>query len=142
MKHLPITLFFFVLSLPFFSSADPIVCGVPPKASELVVESITVKPAGKESAQANAAKERPEKKLSAIDREVAGLTPQERNSLLSLLNNGSLKELMAIDGIAETRANTILSSRPIFELEDLVLLRGFGPGLISKVLRHKEEAVQ
>jgi hypothetical protein len=49
---------------------------------------------------------------------------------------------MAIDGIAETRANTILSSRPIFELEDLVLLRGFGPGLISKVLRHKEEAVQ
>lgn len=142
MKYFPITLFLLSLSMPICSLADPILCGVPAKASDLVVESITVEPAEKEPAPANAAEERPQKKRSAIDREVARLTPQERNSLLSLINNGSLEELVAIDGIAEARANTILSSRPIFELEDLVLLRGFGPALISKVLQHKEKAIQ
>lgn len=68
------------------------------------------------------------------------LTPQERSALLYLLNHGTEEDLIAIDGIAETRARTVLSSRPIFELSDLMLLRGFGPALIAKVIAHKDEA--
>lgn len=70
------------------------------------------------------------------------LTPQERSALLYLLNHGTEEDLIAIDGIAETRARAILSSRPIFELSDLMLLRGFGPALFAKVIAHKDEATR
>lgn len=123
------------------ASARLILCGVSPKASGIVTEI------SKGSGEIPAPESSPETSRSGENRSrieimISDLTPQERNSLLALLNHGTREDLIDIKGIAGRRADTILSSRPIFELQDLAMLRGFGPGLIARVLEHKDKAMQ
>lgn len=79
---------------------------------------------------------------SAYPDTTRSVPPQARVSLLTLLNRGSEADLMEINGIAESKARVIIRSRPIFELDELFLLRGFGPRTVSKVLAHGEKATR
>lgn len=118
-------------SLPFLpraaAAAEPILCGVRPK-TEAADEG------GKKTSSAPG--------YAAFRDRIAALTLQERAALLFLVNNGTEEDLIAIPGIARARAATILGARPIFELDDLVDLPGFGPGIAKLVLAHSEVAMR
>ncbi len=80
-------------------------------------------------------------KFEATVKAISATPPQERLSLLVLLNRGSENELMKIPGVAKSKARIIIQSRPIFELSELLLLKGFGPQTVSHVLAHGQGGV-
>ena len=124
------------VSLPFlfasFSKGEEFPCRERISSSEV----ISLPPREGENASASA------KETSDAEAAVAQIPPQHRASLLALLNGGTPDDLMKIRGIAESRARAIISSRPIFELEELVELRGFGLATLAQVLAYGEESLR
>jgi DNA uptake protein ComE-like DNA-binding protein len=69
----------------------------------------------------------------------APLSEIEAIHLLDLLNQGDVNSLTNIPGIAEQRAQLIIAARPLKTLDDLGLLRGFGPATVNAILSHARE---
>lgn len=72
----------------------------------------------------------------SIEEAVSRIPGSRQIRLLDLLNRGSLEDLCSIHGIATNRAKILIESRPIFELREIVLLPGFGPALLDRILSH------
>jgi len=62
------------------------------------------------------------------------LSSSQNKKLDTLLNKGSAKELQAITGIGEAKANVIRSARPIKGVEDLANVTGFGKKTYGDVI--------
>ena len=49
------------------------------------------------------------------------------------LNKASKEDLMAIKGIGEKKAETIVKSRPYKSFDDLLTVKGVGPALLENI---------
>lgn len=104
----------------------------------------------KTSSKATPLKSRPEKsssrkvvadkpaatKTAAPAKAIAELTPSQADKVLALLNGGTREELAAINGIAGTRADSIVSARPFKSLNDLILVPGVGDVTVDRIIEH------
>ena len=97
----------------------PILCGVSPKSTTLISDS-------------NALSE----EVESLDLLLKALSPIQSRRLEEIINQGSLEELVAIDGIAEGRAKTIIAERPYREVKELMLIKGFGYATVASVIMH------
>jgi len=71
----------------------------------------------------------------------AKTSPTEKSEpLLRILNQANLENLTRIPGIGPSRAATIQRYRPLRELDELLLLPGFGERTVTKILAHLSEA--
>jgi DNA uptake protein ComE-like DNA-binding protein len=64
------------------------------------------------------------------------LTPSQEDKLLTLLNKGTKEELDAINGIAATRAESIISARPFSKVHEIILVPGVGNSTFERILEH------
>lgn len=64
------------------------------------------------------------------------LTPSQEDKLLTLLNKGTKEELDAINGIAATRAESIISARPFSKVHEIILVPGVGNATFERILEH------
>ncbi len=83
----------------------------------------------------SAAESQTSNKKSA-DKQVAGLTSAQQSKLLNLLNEGTGKELNAINGVAKTRSEAIVKARPYKEIGELILVKGIGKTTFAGILDH------
>ena len=84
------------------------------------------------------------KKQAVIEKEEEGsvytlrpnclLTPAQEEELLGLLNEGEVKDLMALKGISAFRAAGIQEDRPYDKVEDILRVKGIGKGALAKML--------
>lgn len=101
----------------------PAMCGAAPTSGENPAP-----PVGKSSVQKSA------------DALVAQLAPERQSDLLILLNEATEDRLVAIKGIAPTRAAAIIHARPISSLSELVGLKGIGLTTLSRILAYDPNA--
>lgn len=121
-----ITLFGFSFAIPpaqgderLRSPAPPVLCGVSPKGKDLIGDSPALS-----------------KERESLDLLLDALSPKQSRRLETIINRGSLDELIAIKGIAEGRAKTIIAGRPYSEVNELMLLKGFGYATVASVILH------
>ncbi|NNE91216.1 MAG: hypothetical protein HKN23_06175 [Verrucomicrobiales bacterium] len=67
---------------------------------------------------------------------VSGLTTTQKSKLLVLLNEGTAKDLVSIDGVAGVRAASIIESRPFDKVEQVSLVKGIGKVTFQKMIEH------
>ncbi|MDA7922245.1 hypothetical protein N9B73_10855 [Verrucomicrobiales bacterium] len=101
------------------SAGTPILCGVPPKSAEVIIDSTALS-----------------KEAESLDLLLEALSPKRSQQLEKMINQGTLEELVAIDGIAEGRAKTIIAERPYGEVKELMLIKGFGYATVASVIMH------
>lgn len=70
------------------------------------------------------------------------LTPSQEDKLLILLNKGSKDELYAINGIAATRADSIISARPFKKVHEIILVPGVGNATFERIIEHGKTLAQ
>ena len=97
----------------------PILCGVSPKSKDLISASVALS-----------------KEVEYLDLLLKSLSPRQNKKLEKIINQGSIEELIKIDGIAEGRAKTIIKSRPYREVKELMLIQGFGYATVASVIMH------
>jgi|GEM_PF-4911707 len=71
--------------------------------------------------------------------QVSKLTTTQKSKLLDLLNEGSGKDLDAINGIAKIRAESIIKSRPFHNISELILVSGIGEVTFSRIIAHAKQ---
>lgn len=108
-------------------AAEPVMCGKPASADAFSVNGLPAT-SGKSAVQRTA------------EEMVAQLPPERQSDLLILLNEASEDRLLAIAGIAKTRATAIVLARPISSLSDLVGVKGIGVSTLSRILAHDPHA--
>ncbi|MDF1738689.1 MAG: hypothetical protein P1U86_05985 [Verrucomicrobiales bacterium] len=124
-----ITLFGFFFAIPAAQGDDrprsatpPILCGVSPKGKDLIGDSPALS-----------------KERESLDLLLEALSPIQSRKLETIINQGTLDELIAINGIAEGRAKIIIAGRPYNEVNELMLLKGFGYATVASVILHSSE---
>ncbi len=70
------------------------------------------------------------------------LTPSQEDKLLILLNKGTKEELDAINGIAATRAESIISARPFSKVHEIILVPGVGNATFVRIMEHGKSLSQ
>jgi len=70
------------------------------------------------------------------------LTPSQEDKLLTLLNKGTKDELDAINGIAATRAESIISARPFNKVHEIILVPGVGNATFERIMEHGKSLSQ
>ena len=113
-------------------SGDRTMCGAPAMCGT---------PAIAPGVQASVAKGKSAVERSAEEM-VAQLAPERQSDLLILLNEATQERLLAINGIAATRAAAIIKARPISSLADLVSVKGIGVTTLTRILSHDPNAVE
>ncbi len=98
-------------------------------------KSSTTRKAPTTAERANLEKETAKKLTSA-------LTSTQKSKLLALLNEGSSEDLVAIKGIAKTRAASIVKARPYKEIDEVILVEGVGEGTFTNVVAHGKSLTQ
>ena len=93
---------------------------------------------GKSSTSRNVptASERLEMEKEAAQKLLSSLTTTQKSKLLSLLNEGTDEDLIAIKGIAKTRAASIVKARPFKKVDEVILVEGVGEGTFTNVVAH------
>jgi DNA uptake protein ComE-like DNA-binding protein len=91
-------------------------------------------PTKKKSApKAEAKADGPSNKAKTLSK---SLTASQRSKLLTILNEGDDKALMALPGIGETRAASLKKSRPFIEPVDLVKVDGIGDDTFAEIVAY------
>ena len=67
---------------------------------------------------------------------VSELTTTQKSKLLTLLNEGSAKELASIEGVSKVRSASIVDSRPFEAVEEVSLVKGIGKVTFEKMIAH------
>lgn len=88
------------------------------------------------AADSGSSKTSPPKPSAKVEAVAKTLTPQQRDQLLFLLNNGDLASLMAIPGIGEARAKAIQQVRPLADVAHVVNANGVGEGLFAQMVAY------
>ena len=101
------------------TAGSPILCGVSPKGKDLISTSAALSEAEE-----------------SLDLLLEALSSKQSRKLEKIINQGSLEELVEIDGIAEGRAKTIVAGRPYREVKELMLIKGFGYSIVASVIMH------
>jgi len=127
-----------------------LVAGVPQitmakkKAKSEAAES-TAKSSSKKSKKKPASKsseKKGEAKISKADAAakemVSELTTTQKKKLLTLLNDGEVEELTAIEGVGEVRAKAIIKARPFESVEGIREVSGVGEKVFGDVIAHGE----
>lgn len=70
------------------------------------------------------------------------LTSTQQDKLLALLNQGSEDDLKAINGIAATRAESIINARPFKNVHDIILVPGVGNATFERIMEHGKALTQ
>lgn len=103
----------------YLSARDPILCGVSPKGKDLISASAALS-----------------KEVESLDLLLEALSPGQNKMLEKIINQGSVEDLIAIEGIAEGRAKIIIAERPYREVKELMLIKGFGYATVASVIMH------
>lgn len=106
-------------------------------ASKPAAESVesSKKDSKKESAKAPTA--------TAAEKKIAAdLTTTQKSKLLTMLNDGTAKELVSIDGIAKVRSAAIVEARPFKKIEEIALVKGIGKVTFTKIVSHGKSLTQ
>lgn len=64
------------------------------------------------------------------------LTPTQESKLLALLNQGSTDDLVALPGIAATRAGALVAARPFDKIHEIIRVDGIGQATYERLLAH------
>ncbi len=72
----------------------------------------------------------------SADKQAAELTSTQQSKLLDLLNEGTGKELNAINGIAKVRSESIVKARPYKQIGELIQVKGIGKTTFASILDH------
>lgn len=101
------------------TASAPILCGVAPKSKDLISASTALS-----------------KEIESLDLLLEVLSKKQNKMLEKIINQGSIEELVEIDGIAEGRAKIIIAERPYREVKELMLIKGFGYATVASVIMH------
>ncbi len=82
------------------------------------------------------------KTVPAVTTPKVSLTPSQEDKLLTLLNKGTKDELDAINGIAATRAELIISARPFNKVHEIILVPGVGNATFERIMEHGKNLSQ
>lgn len=67
---------------------------------------------------------------------VSDLTTTQKSKMLTLLNEGTTKDLSAIKGVSKTRGSAIEKARPYESIDEVILVKGIGKGTFSEIISH------
>ncbi|HQZ28518.1 MAG TPA: helix-hairpin-helix domain-containing protein, partial [Verrucomicrobiales bacterium] len=125
---------------PTAAKASPTAAKASPTAAKTSTTVVKASPTAATptgpSSKANTDKSPPSNQSTATAAASIQLTPSEENKLLTLLNQGSDKELLEIDGIAATRAKAIAKARPFQNLHEIILVPGVGNTTFRNILAY------
>jgi len=96
-------------------------------------EEMTKSPSEKTVSKKASAEEAKLQKAATFAEE---LSAKEKTQVLKLLNDGKEQNLIAIKGIASSRAKLIIDARPFSRIEDLVKIRGIGLSTFGSFLEY------
>lgn len=98
-------------------------------------ESGMIKPAGKaKTAKPKVSTE--DARKTAAKQEVNKLTTTQQSKLLTMLNEGSEKDLVAIKGIALSKSKSIVAARPYQAIEEVAVVKGIGKATFNNVVEY------
>ncbi|MFP6872904.1 MAG: helix-hairpin-helix domain-containing protein [Verrucomicrobiales bacterium] len=66
----------------------------------------------------------------------AKLTPTQKAKMLTLLNEGSVRDLVEIRGIGKSRAAALAKARPFKSVDQLANVKGVGKAVYTDLLSH------
>ena len=66
----------------------------------------------------------------------AKLTPTQKAKMLTLLNEGNVRDLVAIRGIGKSRAAALAKARPFKSVDQLANVKGVGEAVYTDLLSH------
>ncbi|MBL9117016.1 MAG: helix-hairpin-helix domain-containing protein [Verrucomicrobiaceae bacterium] len=82
-------------------------------------------------------------KVSGKSQEAAdGLTAAQKKALLSLLNEGTEKQLESLPGLGDTRAKALIKARPLKEVTDLLGVEGVGEGTFMDIVAQAKKGLE
>jgi len=124
-------------------SAVMLVGLIPTNAATRGKSSSSMKSSDKAVAAKTTEKESSERKPGPKAKELAAdLTTTQKSKLLVLLNEGTAKDLIAINGIAKVRAASIVEARPFDKVEEVSIVKGIGKVTFEKVILHGKSLTQ
>ena len=96
-----------------------------------------------ESSKAEKANDSSGPKVSGKAQEAAdSLTAAQKKSLMSLLNEGTEKQLESLPGLGDTRAKALIKARPLKEVTDLLGVEGVGEGTFLDIIAQAKKGLE